>query len=308
MENPFPGMDPYLEQYWRDVHQRLMRHRSVAINCFLFLLSLAVASIGQGQDIVAHRGASHDAPENTLPAFRLAWAQGADAIEGDFYLSQDGRIVCFHDQTAKRLCGVERSIHAMTFAEIQRLDVGKWKGRKWAGTRVPTLGQVLTTIPEDKYMLIEIKCGPEILPALTRQLAASGTRLDQVRIIAFDQQVIAAVRTRLPQMKAYWLVGYKQDEATGRFSPSRAEILETLRQVRASGLDTQANSQVVDAAFVKAIRSAGFELHVWTIDRPDEARHFRQLGVDSITTNRPAWLRAQLAPAKSRGAAWGTGR
>ena len=71
------------------------------------LAILALAAPTWGQDIVAHRGASADAPENTLAAFRLAWDQKADAIEGDFYLTRDQRIVCFHDRDAKRITGVD---------------------------------------------------------------------------------------------------------------------------------------------------------------------------------------------------------
>ena len=109
------------------------------------LLMLSSASLA-APFLVAHRGASKDAPENTLPAFELAWKQGADAIEGDFYLTKDGKIVCFHDGDTKKITGKKLVVKDSTLAELQALDVGEWRGKKFAGTRMPTLEQVLATV------------------------------------------------------------------------------------------------------------------------------------------------------------------
>ena len=91
------------------------------------LLMLSSASLA-APFLVAHRGASKDAPENTLPAFELAWKQGADAIEGDFYLTKDGKIVCFHDGDTKKITGKKLVVKDSTLAELQALDVGEWRG------------------------------------------------------------------------------------------------------------------------------------------------------------------------------------
>ncbi|MDP6721144.1 MAG: glycerophosphodiester phosphodiesterase family protein, partial [Pirellulaceae bacterium] len=123
----------------------LRRHRTRPILTLCCgLLTLLVTSDGaRGQLIVAHRGASYDAPENTLAAFRLAWRQGADGIEGDFYLTKDGQIVCIHDADTKRTAGVSRQVAKSTLAELRELDVGRWKDEEFAGERMPTLQQVL---------------------------------------------------------------------------------------------------------------------------------------------------------------------
>ena len=76
--------------------------------------------------LVAHRGESEAAPENTLEAFTLAWARGARCIEGDFHLTRDGEVVCMHDDNAKRTCGVDRPLAELTLAEIRSFDAGKW--------------------------------------------------------------------------------------------------------------------------------------------------------------------------------------
>jgi glycerophosphoryl diester phosphodiesterase len=254
----------------------------------LILLGPATA-----QDLVAHRGASYDAPENTLAAFRLAWEQGADAIEGDFMLTRDGKIVCHHDKTLRRTAGDPRAVAEVTLAEIRSMEVGSWKDARFAGEPIPTLVEVLAVMPEGKRLFLEIKCGPEIVEPLREVLMASALPSDQIEIISFDETVIAQCRHELPAFRAHWLTSYKRGESNA-WEPSKAEVLEILQEVKASGLDTRADPDVVTTAFVAKLREAGLAFHCWTVNTPALARHFRALEVDSITTDRPAWLRRQL--------------
>ena len=110
-----------------------MKFRSFA----LLLTSLAIAGAAGAVEIVAHRGASYDAPENTMAATKLAWQQKADAVETDIYLGKDGRIIVFHDRTAKRTGGRDIAIGELTLAEARKLDAGSWKDPKYAGEPVP---------------------------------------------------------------------------------------------------------------------------------------------------------------------------
>lgn len=250
--------------------------------------------VASAQSIVAHRGASAAAPENTMAAFQLAWEQGADLIEGDFYLTADGHIVTMHDKTTQRTAGVDLAVAQSTLAELRKLDVGAWKGPQYRGERIPTLAEVLAVVPAGKKILIEIKCGPEIVPKLKEELAKSPLQPAQTTVIAFDESVVRAVKDQIPQIKAYWLTSFKQDKQSKKWSPTLATVLATLKRCGADGLDTQANTTIVNAKFVKALRDGGYEFHVWTVDEPDVARHFQQLGVDSITTNLPAKIRSSL--------------
>ncbi len=263
---------------------------------WMVALMIVGTSWVQGQEIVAHRGASHDAPENTLAAFRLAWQQQADAIEGDFYLTADGKIVCIHDKDTGRVApgATARVVAKSTLAELQGLDVGSWKGPAFADQRLPTLADVLAIVPEGKRIFVEIKCGPEILPALQKQLETSGLQPDQIMLIAFNADVIRQARQRMPQYKANWLTSYKQAKGSNVWRPELSTVLATLKSTGATGLGTTGNAEVVDKEFVRAIREAGFEFHVWTINDVDGARYWQTLGVDSITTDRPAYLREHL--------------
>jgi len=109
-------------------------------------------------EIVGHRGASYDAPENTLPSVRLGFEQGADAVEVDVFATSDGRIVAIHDADTERVAGVKLDVAKSTLAELKQLDVGAWKGERWVGTRIPTLEEVLELVPEGRRLLIEVKC------------------------------------------------------------------------------------------------------------------------------------------------------
>lgn len=118
---------------------------------FLFTSTLALAV-----DIVAHRGASYDAPENTMAATRLAWQQKADAVETDIYLGKDGKIIVFHDKTAKRTGGRDVPIADLTQAEARTLDAGSWKAPQFKGEKVPLLEEQIQSIPAGKRLLVEI--------------------------------------------------------------------------------------------------------------------------------------------------------
>jgi Glycerophosphoryl diester phosphodiesterase len=124
--------------------------------------------------IFAHRGASHDAPENTAEAIALGWEMGADGVEIDIRLTRDGRIVLMHDADTIRTTGVQGLVAGRTFADLRKLDAGSWKHPDFSGARVPALEEVLSAIPADKQAIIEIKCGSEILVPLRDILDASG--------------------------------------------------------------------------------------------------------------------------------------
>lgn len=255
-------------------------------------MMMGMASVTAEPFLVAHRGASFDAPENTLPAFELAWERGADAIEGDFWLSQDGEIVCLHDKDTKKVAGRKLVPAKTDWAELAKLDVGAWKGEKWRGVRMPRLEDVLATVPAGKKIYVEVKCGPEILPKFYEVLAQSGLKSDQVVVISFNAEVVREVKRRSPEITANWLTSVK--EKRGRLTPSVGEVLATLREIKADGVSTS-GAELLGADYVKAVREAGFGYHMWTINEAAVARRVLGFGVMSVTTDRPGFIRAGLA-------------
>ncbi|MCU0779811.1 MAG: glycerophosphodiester phosphodiesterase [Akkermansiaceae bacterium] len=257
----------------------------------VFAMTLAATTLS-AVEIIAHRGASYDAPENTLASMRLAWEQRADAIELDLWLSKDGRLVVIHDADTKRLGGPARRIAEQTWKEIQRLDVGAWKDPRFKGERVPALESILATIPPGRRAVLEIKCGPEILPELERALAQAAKTPEEIAIIAFDFDTLRRSKETLPQFPHYWLQSYKKDAKTGR-PPEFAPILAQALTARFDGLNLHFDWPI-DAAFVAQLRAAQLKLLVWTVNDPRVARRLVDAGVDGITTDRPQWLRERL--------------
>jgi glycerophosphoryl diester phosphodiesterase len=246
--------------------------------------------------IIGHRGASREAPENTLASFRLAFEQGADGIEADFRLTRDGEIVCLHDDSTARTGDGNLPVADSTLEELRRLDLGAWKGERWQGERLPTLGEVLAALPAGKSLFIELKSGPEIVGPLAATLAAADVEPERLRMLAFDADLIRAVKERLPGYRACWLTDYRFQ---GAWRPSRLEVLATLDACRADGLASRDRS-ILDEQLVRTLKEKSLEIHVWTVDAAAAAGRLCALGVDSIMTNRPGWLRRALAAAPGK--------
>jgi len=241
--------------------------------------------------IVAHRGASYAYPENTMPSFLAAWQEDADAIEGDFHLTGDGNIVCIHDRDTSRVCGSAVDVRTASLSQLKGLDAGKWRGSKFTGTAIPTIGEVLSAVPPGKKIFIEIKSGPDIIDQLLETATKSPLFPGSMVFISFDTQVIADLKTVAPACVAYLLADIKKS-FLGELSPSADSALKMLSDIKANGLSTNHNNTTKE--YVQRILGAGYEHHVWTVDSADTARDFAAWGTSSITTNRPGYIRDAL--------------
>lgn len=241
--------------------------------------------------IIAHRGASHDAPENTLASIRLGWEQGADAVEIDVHQSRDGHIVVIHDATLRKTAGVDRRVESLTLAELQALEVGRWKHRRWEGERIPTLSEVLETMPRRGRLLVEIKCGVNCLPRFVEAVRGSVTPAQRVVPIGFDLTTMQLVKWALPECEVCWVAGFSRTLQGWR--PGAEHLIEKAKGAGLDGLDVGVRGPV-NAEFARKVHAAGLKLYIWTVDSPTRARRLAAAGVDGLTTNRPGWLRKQL--------------
>lgn len=239
--------------------------------------------------LIAHRGASATAPENTLAAFRQAWEEGADGIEGDFYLTADQKVVCLHDKTTKRTAGTELSVTKSTLTELRALDYGAWKDPRFKGEAIPTLEEVLGVLPQGKWFFLEIKDTPRIVKPIADILRAHKADPERVVLISFNADVVSACRQELPGFRSLWLTELKDYPTEG----GPANLLSALRATGSTGLAYKATAPVTREWLGEARGKDGI-LFAWTIDKPDLARHVIDLGVDYIGTNRPAALRKEL--------------
>jgi glycerophosphoryl diester phosphodiesterase len=254
----------------------------------------ALGSSASGQLIIGHRGASHDAPENTIASYKLAIEQGADGFEGDYWLAKDGQILDLHDKDTKRVAGKKLIVTTAPFKQLRALDVGSWKDPKWHAERMPTMDEVLAVVPVGKKVFLELKSGPEIVPAMAKVIAASHVSPDQIVIISFHADALAASKKALPHLKTLWLAGM-QKKKDGTPPPTAEEVAATLKRIHADGLDAEAAPDYFNASYLKRLNELGCkEFSVWTVDDPKVAKFYADLGAWSVTTNRPGWLREQL--------------
>lgn len=254
----------------------------------------ALGSSASGQLIIAHRGASHDAPENSISAFKLAIEQHADGFECDFHICAGDHIICLHDADTKRVAGKKLSVTKAAFDQLRALDIGSWKDPKWHGERMPTLDEVLAAVPAGKKIFIELKSSTELVGPMAKVIAASSLSPEQIVLISFHADAIAECKKQMPHIKALWLCSFKKKDG-GRKPPTVEEVAKTLKEIHADGLNAEAVPDYVDAAFINRLKELGCrEFSVWTVDDPKVAKFYADLGAWSITTNRPGWLREKL--------------
>jgi glycerophosphoryl diester phosphodiesterase len=211
-------------------------------------------------------------------------------VEIDVHLSKDNRIVVIHDSSTKRTAGIDLKVSKTTCDELRKLEVGRFKAEKFAGEPIPFLDDIIKRIPPKHKLYVEIKCGQQILPFLRELIVESG-KMPQIVIIGFDLETVTASK-ELIDVPTYWLKGTAKDKKTKEWIPHDAELVQTAKDNGLDGLDVHYAG--VTEEFVCAVKAAGQKLYVWTVDDPDEAVRLVKLGVDGITTNRPAWLREQL--------------
>ncbi len=238
------------------------------------------------QYLVAHRGASYLAPENTVAAAQLAWELGADAVEVDVYLAKDGAIMVNHDKDTKRTSGESFVVAETESSQLRKLDVGSYKDKKYKGEKMPFLEEIMATVPSGKELFIEIKCGPEIVPVLKKAIENSEKK-EQMVIISFGKEVVIEAKKQMPNVPVYWLRGNFKEYALD-------EVIAIAKENKLDGLDL--SYKLVDKALMKRMQQENLEVQVYTVNDPKIAKKLLNLNVAGITTDRPQWLRQQMLP------------
>ncbi|TDX30931.1 glycerophosphoryl diester phosphodiesterase [Modicisalibacter xianhensis] len=231
--------------------------------------------------VTAHRGSSMKAPENTLAAIEEAITDGADYVEIDVRLTADGTVVLSHDNSLRRLTGLDRDIDEMTLEEVKEVDVGSWFGEVFAGQPIPTLDEVLRLTRDRIKLYIELKPAPgdmqSLVAAVIERLPEA--RHDDVIVASLSPQVIREVKRQAPQLRTTLFAQF----------------------VVRGGLDTS----IIDALGLRHNRVTpesaavahrlGYQLHAWTVNSRSEMSRMIDLGVDNIITDRPDVLAEVLA-------------
>jgi glycerophosphoryl diester phosphodiesterase len=237
--------------------------------------------------VLGHRGASAEAPENTLAAFRLAMAQGADGIELDVWRCATGEVVVAHDEDLVRVAGSPLRIPDAPLAALRALDVGAWKGDRYRGESIPLLAEVLEALPA-AVVNVELKSRGGRDLSLAQAVAEVVRRAGagaRVIVSSFEWRLVAAFRLAAPEV------------ATGLlFEDSHAWRIRTFLGVRSLRPAAVHPDRVLATdARVRRWAARGLAVNVWTVDDPAEAARLARAGATAIITNAPGPVRAALA-------------
>lgn len=277
-------------------------------------------------EVIAHRGASAYAPENTLAAFELAFEKGADWFELDCTLSKDDAVIVIHDDDLERTTDLEGRVRDLTLAELKKADAGSWYDAKFAGERLPTLGEALDLAKGRIGVYIEIKDSDndaalkaEILAigkgsgpllgthenTVAEKIEGSGTRnfaltkrviqtvrerdmIDEVVIQSFSPIVCAIALIEAPEIRTELLAS-----SSAQRPQQWLTYLEWARRLNVKGFNVAKNDLTPE--LVAEFHSLGARLATWTVNDEAEMTRVATLGVDAIITDRPDVCREVLA-------------
>ena len=231
----------------------------------------------QNPTVMAHRGLSADAPENTLYAFSDAISVGADFIELDVQQTRDGVLVVMHDSNLKRTTGVNKDIWDVDYADIQNLDAGSWFDPAYANARIPTLEETLQFVDKRAKLNIEIKPtkhGSDTLEQDVAELITQYQYTDACYVTSFSYGSLKKVKEVNPEIRT----GYLMSVAYGQFYSLKYADAFSLNKVFVT-------SQVVNAA-----HQQGKQIFAWTMNSMSEVRSLCNLHVDSIITDDPVMV------------------
>jgi len=233
--------------------------------------------------VIAHRGASAQAPENTLAAFRRALEIGVDGVELDVHLSADGVPVVIHDPLLERTTDGRGLVKDLDLAALRRLDAGRRFAERFAGEGIPTLTEALDTLQQVR-VIIEIKNGPLYYPEIARRVVGAIREVGHgaVTISSFDHPVLLEVRAAGPHLDTAVLYAARPVDPVRMARDARATILHP-------------HWAYVTSDLVVAARAAGLRVETWTVDEPAYLRHVVATGVHGVMSNQPDRLRAVLA-------------
>jgi glycerophosphoryl diester phosphodiesterase len=251
--------------------------------------------------IIAHRGASALAPENTLAAFARAIEDAAEGVEFDVRLAKDNEPVVFHDATLLRLAGRKTLVSSLTAEELQKIDVGAWFGERqnapansdFTGETIPTLRRLLEFLKDFKGLIyIELKCRESEVAKLSKAVCdviSASHLLPQIIVKSFQLEVIPHVRRLCPQVKTAAL-----------FAPKIMTILRKKKRLIEVATDIGADMisvhfSLATRKLMKRAEKRSLPVTIWTADNPRWVRRAFDLGLFAVITNNPATLLAKRA-------------
>jgi glycerophosphoryl diester phosphodiesterase len=227
---------------------------------------------------IAHRGASGAFPENTRLAFHKAIAAGADMIEIDCQLSQDGHVVIFHDEKLRRTAAARGAVRERTLAQLKQLDIGKWRGKAFKGERILTLEEALETVAGDADLCLEFKSFGAAAPGLELKalfILSHYDYLERTILSSFDYRCLARVRELAPEATLGVIYGDGVD----------GDPFAVAEQLGACSMHVQ--KELASRDLLNRAWNQGLDVYVWTVNDVRDMEAFAGLGVQGLISDYP---------------------
>ena len=190
-----------------------------------------------------------------------------------------------------RTTGFDKAIHEATLTELQSLDCSYGFGKDWENEKIPEIKEVFSILPRDKDIFIEVKTKESIVPYLLHEIESQKVDLDQITVISFYPKVLRCIKEHNANIKCNLLIAFDNENI------KTSKIEETIKSIGADGLGAQ-NYKGFNNEVIKMLRKINKSVHVWTVNSTDDAEYYVKEGVDSITTDRPYFLRNHLKKMK----------
>lgn len=232
--------------------------------------------------IIAHRGASAFAPENTIAAISKALSLGAGGIEIDVQMGKGGDLFLFHDWTTERIGGMNLLFSEMKTSDIRKIDAGSWFSEEYRGEKIPYLSEALNLIPKNRGMLVNIELKKtaadtrDVETMLVKMVRDMGMAEDTI-ISSFNYKSIAKIQSIDPGVKTALITYGSFPDPMRYFSIFRCYSIHPA-------------FYYTDREFVETMHSNNLRVYPWVVDEPEYARALTEIGCDGIITNRPGFV------------------
>jgi len=243
--------------------------------------------------IIAHRGESFDAPENTLAAINLAWKKGVCAVEIDIHMTKDKQIVVIHDADTARVSNRKMIIKKTFFNELKKLDTGSFKDEKWKGEHISLLQEILKTVPGFGRLIIEIKSNSSILDHLKTELVKSKLKNSQIEIIAYDSSTLAKAKKIMPEYRMLWLLDLDYYLPWWLIWRSKRHLIKKAKKFNFDGVDVWAGKLLTND-FIATFKNSDLLVYTWTVNSSEKTELLIRQGIDGVATDRAAWITEQI--------------
>ena len=267
---------------------------------FIFILLLIMARLEKSDiKIIAHRGGSNLAPENTMAAFQNALKLGVDMIEIDIEQTIDSYVVVIHDTKVDRTTNGKGKVDSLTYSYIKTLDAGSWYDSRFKGEKISTLEEVLQAINGKATVLIEIKSGDELYPGIEKRTVEAIQRFNAhswTIVQSFNKKTVERVKILDTKIITYYLLGrnFKSYYHSLQAKNKKNEIQEFLYDGIA------VHYSLLTAASVDSVKQMGLGVFTWTVDEEDDMTKMIEYGVDGIITDSPDKLIELIESMKAR--------